>query len=73
MEEPWILAEQEAQLADRQRKRRPVCADCGRRIAKGWAFELDKGGIFVREMRKAAGGGDLTGMPCRGGVTRKER
>lgn len=41
MEEPWILAEQEAQLADRQR--RPVCADCGRRIAKGWAFELDKG------------------------------
>lgn len=43
MEEPWILAEQEAQLADRQRKRRPVCADCGRRIAKGWVFELDKG------------------------------
>lgn len=43
MEEPWILAEQEAQLADRQRKRRPVCADCGRQIAKVWAFELDKG------------------------------
>ncbi len=43
MEEPWILAEQEAQLANRQRKRRPVCADCGRRMAKGWAFELDKG------------------------------
>ena len=43
MEEPWILAEQEAQRADRQRKRRPVCADCGRWIAEGWAFELDKG------------------------------
>ena len=43
MEEPWILAEQEAQLADRQRKCRPVCADCGRRIAEGWAFELDEG------------------------------
>ena len=43
MEEPWILAEQEAQRADRQRKCRPVCADCGRRIAEGWAFELDEG------------------------------
>ena len=43
MAEPWVLAEQEAQRADRQRQRNPVCADCGQRIAEGWAFELDEG------------------------------
>lgn len=43
MTEPWVLAEQEAQRADHQRQRRPVCADCGKRIAEGWALELDEG------------------------------
>lgn len=43
MTEPWVLAEQEAQRADNQRQRRPVCTDCGKRIAEGWAFELDEG------------------------------
>lgn len=41
MTEPWVLAEQEAQRAERER--RPVCTDCGRKIAEGWAFELDEG------------------------------
>ena len=78
MEEPWILAEQEAQLADRQRKRRPVCADCGRRIAKGWAFELDKGiltrkekdGETVFEIQKGKGKGlvDRNGLKQLTGV-----
>lgn len=41
MTEPWVLAEQEAQRAEQERK--PVCADCGRRIAQGWTLALDEG------------------------------
>ena len=67
MTEPWVLAEQEAQRADHQRQRRPVCADCGKRIAEGWALELDEA-VFEIQKGKGKGLVDRNGLKQLTGV-----
>ena len=48
MTEPWLEAERLAARGDRWLSRRPVCADCGARIADDRCFPLD-GGEYLCE------------------------
>lgn len=49
MNEPWLEAERLAARADRWLKRRPVCRECGRRIAGERYFPLEDGSALCEE------------------------